>query len=286
MKNHLEIIKKLSLWNGKNIFVKKLSGGRTNFNYIIYDENKKYIARFAPKSNTLLGLNRKREIYNTKIVSSMGLGPKVVGFFPKYNLLVVEYIDGNVFSPQNSMRQTQIKLLAKLLKKLHSGPKFKGKFNPFKTIRKYISVVKRNKSWLPKDIDKLLDELHKIEKKIGLLYKTYPCHLDLVIENIISSKNKIKLLDWEYSSNSDYRFDLAMLSLCGNFSNNHDKLLLKEYSSNNRNLFKQIQMMKAVVLFREASWGLLQIAISPIKLNYKKYATHNLSLFRTHYRNL
>lgn len=281
MKNHIKIIKKLPLWDNRDILIKKLSGGITNFNYLIQDKSKKYVARFAPKSNVLLGSNRKREIYNTKIASSLDLGPKITQFFPKYNLLIVEYIDGNVFSPEMAKKHTQIKLVAKLLKKLHGGPKFRGKFNPFKTIRKYIAIAKKRQSWLPDDINKRLDELDKIEKKLGRFYKTYPCHLDLMIENIIGKENKVKLIDWEYSSNSDYRLDLAMLSVKGNFTNQHDRLLLKEYGNDNKDLYDQIQIIKAVVYFREAAWGLLQLAISQIKFDYKKYAIKNLSFFRS-----
>ncbi len=285
MKNHLEIIKKLTLWENNNIEVEKLNGGITNFNYFIRDGKKKYVARFSSKSNILLGLNRKREIYNTKIAYSIGLGPKFIKFLPKDNLLLVEYMDGNVFSGTDILKDKQIKLLAKLLKKLHSGKKLKGQFNPFKAMREYIYIVKRKKSWLPKDINKLLNEFSQVEKKIGKFHMIYPCHLDVSPPNIIDSKNKIKLIDWEYSANSDFRFDLAMLSVMSNFSERQDKLLLKEYGIKDKDLYEQIQIMKAVVCFREASWGLLQMAISPIKFDYKKYAIEKFNIFKLFCRN-
>ena len=55
MENYVKIIKKLPLWDNRDILVKKLSGGITNFNYLIQDDRKKYVARFAPKLNVLLG---------------------------------------------------------------------------------------------------------------------------------------------------------------------------------------------------------------------------------------
>lgn len=252
----------------------------TNINYLVYDEKKKYVLRFAPKSNTVLGLNRQREIRNIKAAYYLGIGPKVIKFFPKYNLLVVEYLEGNVLSMTNAKKYTYIQPIARLLKRMHNGKKFNGKFNPFQVINEYVDTVKRKKSWLPKDIDNLLKELNVVERKIGKFYETYPCHLDLMLENIIiNNERKIKLIDWEYSANSDFRFDLAMFSVKGNFSNKQDKFFLKEYGIKDKDLYNQIQMMKAVVYFREASWGLLQIAISPIKIDYKKYAVDNLNLF-------
>ena len=284
MKDHLEIIKKLPLWNKRKIYIKKLNGGITNFNYLVRDREKKYVARFALEDNALLGLNRKREIYNTKIAFASGLGPKVMGFYPKYNLLVVEYIVGDIFSKKTITNNTQIKLIVKSLKILHGGKRLQGKFDPFETIRKYIFLARRNKSWLPGDIDELLAKLFDIEKSIGSLYKNYPCHLDLTPLNIISSNKKIKFIDWEYSASSDFRFDLAMLSVMGHFSRKHDELLIKEYGIKDKDFYKQIQLMKAVVCFREASWGLLQSSISPIKFNYKKYAEKKLSAFDLLYK--
>ena len=278
MKNHIKIINKLLLWNSANILIEKFNSGLTNFSYLVRDGNKKYVARFAPKSNLLLGLNRKKEIYNTKIAHSLKLGPDIVKFFPRYNLLIVEHIDGDTLSANAAREHTKIKLLARLLKTLHNGPKFKGEFNPFKTIRKDIALAKTYQSWLPDNIDTLLGELKKVEKTIGKFHKTYPCHLDLVMENIIYNKSILKLIDWEYSANSDYRFDLAMLSLKGNFSNQHDRLLLKEYDGDSH-MYEQIQIMKSVVCFREAAWSLAQLGISKIKFDYKKYAVDCLSLF-------
>jgi len=279
MKYHLKIIKKLPLWSNSDILVKRLDGGITNYNYLIQDGDKKYVARFAPQSNILLGLNRKREIYNTKIASSLGIGPNVTHFFPEYNLLILEYMEGNIFSSEAINQPSTIKAMEQLLKRLHNGPKFRGEFNPFKTVRKYIRIVKEAHCWLPDEINKQLSELKKIEKELEPFYKTYPCHLDLMIENILENKDRISFLDWEYSSNSDYRFDLAMLSVKGKFTPQQDRLLLKAYDKNNKDLYSQIQRMKAVVYFREAAWGFLQLAISKIKFDYKKYAVDNLELF-------
>src|SRR5205085_1810857 len=137
MKDHLKIINSLPLWNNP-IKIEELHGGITNFNYLVHDKNNKFVTRFASPSNNLLGLNREREINNMKIATSLGIGPKFIEFFPQYNLLIVEYIEGKVLTPATARNPEQIKQIATILKKLHNGPKFEGTFNPFRTIKEYI----------------------------------------------------------------------------------------------------------------------------------------------------
>ena len=276
--NHQEIIFNLPLWKSKPK-IESLQGGMTNINFLIEESKKKYVARFALTSNTLLGLDRKREINNTKMAALENIGPNVIAFYPQYNLLILEYISGMIYSPLLIKKPENILLLAKLLQKLHSGKKFQGEVNIFDSIRSYLKEVRKRKSWVPADISILESNLNKIEQK--LKFKTnIPCHLDLMIENIVFDAEKVKLIDWEYSANSDRRFDIAMLSVKASFGKKEDAVLLKSYGA--PQLYNEIQLMKALVYFREASWGLLQLAVSSIPYDYKKYAEEHLHMFREH----
>ncbi len=152
-----------------------------------------------------------------------------------------------------------------------------------KTIRNYIERAKKLKSWMPPRVEILLQQLGKVDIRLRKSMKLKPSHLDLMIENLIEAGNDIKLIDWEYSANADFRFDLAMFSFKGGLDKSGDELLIKTYYGKNRpELYAELQAMKAVVCFREASWAILQRAISPIQFDYKKYATEHLADFE-HY---
>lgn len=276
-RDHSEIIQKLPIWNEK-ISIKPLSGGITNFNYLVVAGKKKYVARFAPKANILLGLDRKQEINNTRIAASLGIGPQIIHFFPKHNLLIAEYLEGVIFTPEEGRKPANIKRLAQLFKKLHNGPKFKGSLDPFRIIEEYVGTARRKKSWLPSDIDRSLEKLKKIKAIVAPFYLEKPCHLDIMIENIVGNGKSIKLIDWEYSANSDPRFDLAMFSVKANFNAKQDALLLNAYGLKISR--PEFEAMKAVVYFREGAWGLLQLAISKIPFDYKKYARDNIASFK------
>lgn len=277
---HVGIIESLPL--KKPVLAEPLHGGITNFNYKIHAAHHVWVARFSTPSNYLLGLNRPQEIFNTQIAHNLKLGPKVGAYYPAHHLLILEFIPGTVLSKKHAREKTVIKKIARMLKKLHSSRKrFKGTFNPFDTIRGYLRIVKRKKGWLPKDIEPVMHSLSKIEEKLGPLFTNYPCHLDMMIANVIRTKHGLKLLDWEYSAMSDYRFDLGMFSMKGNFSPKDDHLLLNSYGEpSHHHAYEELQSMKAVAAFREASWGLLQNCISHVLHDYKGYANAHFAKFK------
>ena len=273
--NYENLILSLPLW--KNPKISKLQRGMTNINYLVEVGKKRYVARFALSSNKHLGLDREREIYNTKIAASERIGPLVIAHYPEYNLLIVEYLPGKTLSLNSARKKENIASIAKLLKKMHSGKKFKGENNIFNSIRVDISKVKERNSWLPEDLQLLLKRLKLIESKVKFQINA-PCHLDLMMENIVTYKQSLKLLDWEYSANSDYLYDLAMLSVKAAFDREQDHFLLECYGK--PKMYEQLKAMKTVVYFKEASWGLLQLAVSSIPIDYKRYAEENLQEFR------
>ncbi len=272
------MLRNLPIWKGREIHLKPLNGGITNINFKIKANGNYYVARLGHSQNKLLGIDKEKEFYNTNLAFSLGIGPKAVGVYLEQNLLVTEFIPGEACTPKEV--QENIPKLARILFKLHhSRKKFKDKTNIIEGIRTFIDISRKKKSWLPEDIGVLLDQLEQLEKIICPFSLNYPCHLDLMIENIIRTPEGIKLIDWEYAANSDFRFDLAMLSVKGKFSVEQDEELLQAYDETAPT--PAFQAMKAIVFLREASWGILQNAISLVPFNYKKYAIENLQQFRS-----
>ena len=271
----------LPLWRDRNISVTKLEGGITNLNYLVTVVlgGHKYVARFALPLNHLLGLDREREIYNTRCAFKGKLGPDVVAHYPKDNLLVVRYIDGTVLSSKTARESKNLVEIAHLLKCLHNGSLFHGERSIFRDIKRYITETKKRNSWLPDDIDRTLKRLRHIEGVLGVPDELCPCHFDLMIGNFIDSREGIRLIDWEYSAQGDFRFDLAFFSMKAQLTKKEEHVFLEAYGHHDINLPEQVQLMKTVTCLREATWGALQLAISDLDVDFKKYATDNFAGF-------
>ncbi|MEK7084118.1 MAG: choline/ethanolamine kinase family protein [Patescibacteria group bacterium] len=274
------ILNTIPLFRGKSLAITQFTQGLMNMTYRVDDGRHAYVARFAPTNSHLLGPRREREIHNTRVAAAQDIGPSVIRHYPRHRLLITKFIPGEISTQKTLRLPRHIRAAARRLKKLHAGKKFLGMFDPFATIRKHIVLAKKYGVQMPKNIQTLCEELREIESLLGPLTLTTPCHLDLMVENIVLQKNAVKFIDWEYSANSDYRYDLAMLSVKGGFTDRDDDLLLRTYGRADAATRQSVHLLKAVVGFREAVWGLLQIALSNIPYDYKKYAWENFELFR------
>jgi len=281
--NYINILKKLDCWDQKEILViSKLKGGMNNQNFLIQNGGKKYVAHFAPATHKMFLLDRQREIKNYKMIFSLGLGANVFKYYKKYRLLIIEYLEGKILNKKISKDPKIIKKIAEALKKLHSSPRFVGSISQKERALHYLRVVAKRKGWMPLDIKQKIEKLRLVETRISPLKKLVPCHLDLMLENIIlTRKNKIKFLDWEYASNGDFRYDLAMLSIKGRYGRRHDEILVRSYAGKfDPKLFKDLQVMKAFVCFAEAAYGVFQNTLATRKdIDYQAYAISEFKKF-------
>lgn len=262
------------LWQGQSraLSIERLEGGTTNFNFLVSDGSRKYVARFAQKASKLLGLDREREVRNTIIAGELAIAPQFVAHYPDQDLLIVEYIPGEVITPEIARRSESIREMARILLALHHAEKFEGTMNPVEIIHQYVEIARANRGWIPDGIDASVAATDSIAVELDITSEN-SCHLDLMMENIVKTDVGLRLLDWEYSACSDHRFDLAMLSVKGNFSEENDQQLAAEYvSAHAEELARQIQLMKAIVFLREATWALVQMDISTIDFDYRQYA--------------
>jgi thiamine kinase-like enzyme len=93
---------------------------------------------------------------------------------------------------------------------------------------------------------------------------TSPCHTDLTAVNILDDGGGgIRLLDWEYSSMSDPRFDLADLSANQGFTADDDRrLVLFYYGAVNERSVAEIRLLRFMSLFKNLTWSYVQSRIA------------------------
>ena len=93
-----EAIEELPAWKGKAKKISALSGGLTNSNYLVEVDDTQYFVRLPGESTDLLAVDRDNEHFNTKAAAETGVGPKVIDYLPRYNIMVLEFIQGETMS--------------------------------------------------------------------------------------------------------------------------------------------------------------------------------------------
>src|SRR5512136_693334 len=93
-----QILSSIADWRGKLVMIKPLSGGLTNTNYRVEVAGDSYFVRVPGAKTELLAIDRRNEYYNTRAAAEPGVGPKVLYHLPEYDVMVLEFIDGQTMS--------------------------------------------------------------------------------------------------------------------------------------------------------------------------------------------
>jgi thiamine kinase-like enzyme len=188
--------------------LQELSGGLTNKNLMIENEEGKFVARISSNSSSLLSIDRESEYQNSKLAAEIGIAPDVIDYLPGQGLLAIKYIEGHTLNANEV--EKNLRRIAQACKVLHSAKPFVRDFNMFSLQRSYLSIVQERGFRLP---GRYLDFSHQmLEMQRALEIRnegTVPCNNDLLPGNFIDGGDKIWIIDYEYSGNNDPCFELG-----------------------------------------------------------------------------
>lgn len=202
----IKTLKKYKLFKNKKLKELELlkNQGFCNINYLLKDENKKYLIRVF-KDNSSVNISREFEYKTQKKAFRKNLAAKPLLLTKKF--MVCEYLEG---THKYKLKSNELKELVKNIKKLHKIKSCVKVYNFKKDLKYYKDILKDKTS---KKLIKSLKQEIKNLKSYKLQVVT--THHDLNPKNIIFHKNTIKLIDFEYAGVNDCFFDLA--SICCEF---------------------------------------------------------------------
>jgi thiamine kinase-like enzyme len=205
-----QVVERLPAWRGRQVAIHPLSGGLTNTNYRVEVDGRPYIVRIPGASSELLAIDRSNGYHNTRAAAETGVGPKVVHYLPDETVMVLEFIAGQTMSIAALQAEGMPTRIARALKQLHAGPRFKLDFDMFRLTEFYLRIAREQDVRIPEGYRSCLPAVARIEaafKRRPL--PTVPCHNDLLAENYIDDGRALWILDYEYSGNNDPTFELG-----------------------------------------------------------------------------
>lgn len=199
-------------WRHAEILLTPLAGGITNTNYRVDVAGKSYVVRVEAPSSAGLAIDRDQEWHNTQQASAIGIAPRLLHRFDRHQLSVREYLPGRTLSAAELRAPGNPTRLAELLRRLHSGPEFRGEFDLASTAQGYVERIDRA-GWLTTaDYPARCDALDRLQAALGpRRSKLSSCHNDLLAENFLDDGQEWRLIDFEYSGNNDPCFELGNL---------------------------------------------------------------------------
>ncbi|OGO76223.1 MAG: hypothetical protein A3K41_02985 [Chloroflexi bacterium RIFOXYD12_FULL_57_15] len=269
-----EVVTKIEDWKGKQVSVQPLSGGLTNSNYKVEVDGTPYFVRVPGASTELLAVDRANEYFNSKAAAEAGVGPKVLYHLPEFNVMVLEFLTGKTMSKESLSAPGMPTRMAKVIKKLHGGPRFFSDFNMFRLTEYYLSLCRDRSIRVPDGYLDRMPTVAKIEQAmLANPLPTVPCNNDLLAENYIDDGRHLWLIDYEYSGNNDPTFELGNTCQEMQFNENQIREVCAAYFGEATP--SMIARMKLNMIMSDVGWGLwaaIQAKISKIDFDFWGWA--------------
>jgi thiamine kinase-like enzyme len=249
------------LWPGRPATIAPLGGGITNRNFKVEVGGEAFVLRIGGKDTELLGIDRDAERAASRTAAELGLAPDVIAFVEPEGYLVTRYVDGEV-------GHVDAARAGAALRRLHAGPAFPSRFDSFRVVEAYHATALEHGADVPDAYERASELARAIERRRRDARRC-PCHNDLLNANFIDDGVRLWIVDWEYAGMGDPFFDL------GNFAVNHEldaageRALLAAYGSADEDA---LVLMRFMSDFREAMWGIVQLAISELDFDFGAYA--------------
>jgi thiamine kinase-like enzyme len=254
--------------------VEPLAGGLTNTNYKVTTPGGCYVIRISGKDAGLLAIDRENEAHNTRCAAESGVGAPFVAALPEHDALVLEFLDGEVLSPEKLRQGDRIALVADACRRLHGGKRFLQDFDMFEIQRGYIGVVQERGFRLPDRYLEFEPQVRRLEQAMRVRSEeTVPCNNDLLAENFIDVGGELRLIDYEYSGNNEPSFELGNVWSESNLSLTQlEELVARYYGRPLRNKVARARAWGLMSKYGWTLWGSIQVGISSLDFDFWSWA--------------
>ena len=250
--------------------VDPLSGGLTNTNWKVTTPIRSFVVRISGKDTGLLAIDRDNEAYNTRAASEAGVGARFIAYMPEHDALVLEFIDGEVMSPEKLRAGDRLPLVAKACRRLHGAHRFKADFDMFEIQRRYLGVVRDRGLRLPDRYEEFEPQVRAMEAAMRELpEQTVPCNNDLLAENLLQVHGEMRLIDYEYSGNNEPSFELGNLWSESNLEPAQlDELVALYWGEPSRGKVARARLWGLIAKYGWMLWASIQDGVSEHDFDY------------------
>ncbi len=263
------IAKQLGTLNEGSIYIERLSGGLTNYNYKVSLGASSYFFRCTNQNSDILGSSLDREWQITNKISEEKIAPQIVLYLAEDGVIVTNFIEA-IGGKVDLRDKESLQKFCHLISSVHNlNLEFPTQFCPFETIRNYTENALELGLVLPFFLENsILPWIDFLRKSQFLTMKVEkkPAHLDLWSGNILDDGKQLWLIDWEYSAMGDPFFDLATLTSVENFSDDEMYEFLQCYLARdpNKEEFNHFYSMRILADIRWALWAYIQTKLSTL----------------------
>ena len=215
-----------------------------------------------PGRETQALVDRAAEAHNAALAAALGVAPAILHRDPGDGAMVMARAPGAMIADQpGSGRAAALGRLGCCLARLHGGPAFRGRMDPWQKIAAYLDAAGMRDGADPAAFGVLWPRIQALRTRTGLKEaRLVPCHVDPIPANALDDGLRILLVDWEYAAMSDPLWDLAYVCVEGALEAPEERALLDGYGSD-ETLLRELSGWKPVVRAVSAAWCMARAAM-------------------------
>ena len=268
------------------IEIEPLSGGMTNHNFKVIDNDETFVVRIGSDDPIHL-ISRRNETASSQAAYEIGVSPELVYHQP--GILVVGFIEGRVYQEADVRVEKNLSRIVEVLKRFHQ--KMPHHFHEvpimfwvFQVLRHYqhllITGDSQHRHRLP-DLATIAETLEQAVGPVDIVFS----HNDLLAANFIDDGDKIWLIDFDYAGFNSPLFDLSNLASNNELSTDQEISMLEFYFAYtfDRQHWRSYYAMKCASLLRETLWSMVAEIHSDLEVDFEEYTRVNLQRFEQAY---
>lgn len=209
----------------------EMKGGLTNQSFSFNCRGIKYVFR-NPGEGTEKLINRKDEKVSTVLAESLLIDAPLIYFDAETGIKISRYIeDAETMTFSKLLEEENLKLVAKLLHKLHSCGQNTGvTFHVFEIAAGYEQFISEHRIALYDDYEEIKGKIYQLKEEIDKMQIEYvPCHNDPLCANWVRGGTRLYLVDWEYAGMNDPMWDVADVALETDMPKETEEWFLQAY---------------------------------------------------------
>ncbi|TBU98882.1 choline kinase family protein [Stutzerimonas kirkiae] len=263
-------------WRGKAASYAPVSGGISNTNWRVHIAGAPcdYFVKI-PGTGTEMFIRRDTAHDASLKAAATGYGVPVVGYLPEQGVEIFEFIEGWRPASNRDFLERDVRLgAARGLKAFNSQGSLIQTKTVFDMIDEHYRQVRELGASTPPDHDWLTLQYQRARQALeasGL--DLVPCMNDTLAGNfMLNQAGDIRLVDFEYASNNDRHYELALWFGEMFFPEALELEVIEDYFGAVRPRdVARIKLHKALADLKWSTWAMVQRAVSSLEFDYYKY---------------
>jgi thiamine kinase-like enzyme len=271
-----QAITHLPEWRGRAARYSPVSGGISNTNWRVSIEGERvdYFIKI-PGVGTEMFIDRNTAHDASLKAADTGYGAPVVAFIDQMGVEVFEFMEGWRASSNTDFLHRDVRHNAlHALRAFNEQPSLVQTKTVFDMIDEHDQQVASLHAKMPADHHWLTLQYRRARSALesaGL--DLVPCMNDTLAGNfMLNASNQIRLVDFEYASNNDRHYELALWFGEMFFEPDVEMELIEDYFGFvTPQTLARIQVHKALADLKWSTWAMVQQAVSAIDFDFYKY---------------